>query len=153
MKNAVALAVGWTVAWTAASMAWAACSAAGPAAPGTIALGRDFSLRAGAAALTSDGSLRVGFDGVTSDSRCARGEQCVWAGDATVQVWLQLGSGAKVGRQLHTTPQARQTVRALCHALRLVRLDPTPVAGTVIAPADYTVTLSLVRDATAEADR
>ena len=136
-----------------ASLAWTACSMAGPARPVHIEPGKNFSLRTGESAQAHDDALRVGFEGVTADSRCPKGEQCVWAGDATARVWLQHGSGPRETRELHAAPGAAQAVRVLDHELRLVRLDPYPVTGKPIAKADYVATLTLSRSSAAESDR
>jgi hypothetical protein len=114
---------------------------AGPARPLQFELGKSFSLRAGESAQAADAALRVGFEGVTSDSRCPKGEQCVWAGDATVQVWLQEGSGPRQTRELHTAPGVAQGVQALGHDVRLLRLDPYPVAGSAIARGAFAAML------------
>ncbi|MBL0148431.1 MAG: hypothetical protein IPP87_06735 [Ideonella sp.] len=135
-----------------ASLAWAACSSAGPARPVPIELGTAFSLRAGESTQTLGGALRVGFEGVSVDSRCPKGEQCVWAGDATARVWLQQGGGAKDVRELHTASGAAQAATALGHRLRLVRLEPYPVTGRVIVKEDYVVTLMLSRGAMTEVE-
>lgn len=136
-----------------ASLAWTGCSTAGPAAPASIEPGKAFSLKTGESAQTRDGLLRVGFDGVTADSRCPKGAQCVWAGDATVRVWLQHGSGARETRELHSSPGSAQAARVLDHDLHLVRLDPYPVNGKPIVKADYVATLILSRGAAAAPER
>lgn len=136
-----------------ASLAWAACSVAGPAGPVLIELGKAFHLRAGQFAQTREAGLRVGFEGATSDSRCPKGEQCVWAGDATVRVWLQQGLGPKEPRELRAASGAAQVASALGHDLRLVRLDPYPLAGKAIASSDYVVTLTLSRSTPTEFER
>jgi hypothetical protein len=136
-----------------ASLAWTACSMAGPAQQARFEFGKDFSLRAGEFAQAADGALRIGFEGVTADSRCPKGEQCVWAGDAIARVWLQQGSGPRQPRELHTAMGAARVASALGHDLRLVRLDPFPVAGKVIAKPDYVATLTLSRNSTTESER
>ncbi len=129
----------------AAALGWTACSAVGPDALPTSAAGREFSLRAGESANTEAGGLRVGFDGVSADSRCPKGERCVWAGDAVVQVWLQRGAEPRERLELHAAPGNGQAAQAMGHELRLVRLDPYPVSGRPIAQRDYVATLTLVR--------
>jgi hypothetical protein len=138
---------------TATALAWTACSIAGPAAPLPIEPGKSFSLRPGESAQTSDAALQVGFEGVTADSRCPKGVQCVWAGDATVRIWLQRGAGPREARELHVAPSATQAVRVMEHELRLVRLDPYPLASKAPAPGDYVATLMLSRAAAAAPER
>ena len=129
----------------AAALGWSACSAVGPDALPTAAASRELILRAGESANTEAAGLRVGFVGVSSDSRCPKGERCVWAGDAVVQVWLQRGAEPRESLELHVAPGDGQAAQALGHELRLVRLDPYPVSGRPIAQRDYVATLMLVR--------
>ncbi len=142
-----------TAAVITAWLACSACSAAGPAPPLVIDLDKAFSLRVGEAAKTADGALHVGFEQVTADSRCPRGEQCVWAGDATARVWLQQGTGPRLPRELHTAPGAQQATRLAGYELHLNRLDPYPTSGRVVAPDAAVVTLTLSRATQPEADR
>jgi hypothetical protein len=127
-----------------------ACSQAPPAQPGRAEPGQTFSLKVGESARTEGGAWEIGFEGVPADSRCPKGEQCVWAGDATVRVWLQKAGGARLTRELHTAPNAPNAGGPHI-ALRLVRLDPPALAGKSIAQRDYVATLSLDRDASGEA--
>jgi hypothetical protein len=100
-------------------------------------------------------TLEVGFEGVSGDSRCAKGETCVWEGDANVRVWLQAGDGAKVVRELHTSARSADTDTATDYAGWTVGLDglaPYPVAGRAIAPADYVATLRITRGMTPQGE-
>jgi hypothetical protein len=130
-----------------------ACGTGGAAQPAAVDLGTPFSLRAGGSAQTRDAVLRVGFDAVIGDSRCPKGQQCVWAGDASVQVWVQQGSGPRETRVLHTAPGDGQAARVWGHELRLVRVEPMPAAGRTTASGDYTATLLLSRGSTLAAER
>jgi hypothetical protein len=130
---------------------WTACTLAGPAAP-SFEMGKNLSLRVGESAQARSGDLRVGFVGVSSDSRCPKGVQCVWAGDATVQVWLQQGSGPREVRELHTAAGRAQSATALGHVVQLVSLEPYPVANQAIKPSDYVATITLTPGRAAPAD-
>ena len=134
-----------------ALLACSACSSATPAPPLRAGPGQPFSLRVGESARTDDGALVIGFEGVTADSRCPKGEQCVWAGDATVRVWLQYPGGPRLTRELHTASNAPHAENAPSHGLRLVRLDPVPITGRAIAQGDYVATLARDRDASVTA--
>jgi len=139
----------------ASSIAWTACSTAIPAGGGAvpIELGQSFSLRVGEVGQTADGVWRVGFEGVSADSRCPKGEQCVWAGDAIARVWLQQGRGPRAAGELHTAQGATQTLRLQGLELRLLRLDPYPVSGRTVALGEHVATLSLIRGSSTEPDR
>ena len=135
------------------SLTWTACSLAEPIKSKSFVLGTEFSLRTAESAVSADGLWRIGFDGVTGDSRCPRGEQCVWAGDATVRVWAQRGTEPKQVRELHTASGALQVVALRGHELRLLGLDPYPVSGKPIVSGDYLATLSLSRASTIAPER
>ena len=128
----------------AAALALPACSSADPARPLQMEVGKSFSLKAGATAQAVDPALLIGLEAVTADSRCPKGERCIVAGDATVRIWLQQGSGPRQTRELHVAGAA-QAVRVQDHELRLLRLEPYPVTGRPIAPADYIATFTLNR--------
>ena len=131
------------------SLCWAACSVAAPDQPLLIEAGKSVSLRVGESAQTRDGEWRIGFEGVSADSRCPEGVQCVWAGDATVRVWLQRRAGPRELHELHTAARAASGASAPGsdgRRLRLMRLDPSPVASKPVAPGDYVVTLTLNAD-------
>lgn len=136
-----------------ASLAGMACSMASPGKTPDFEIGKALTLRAGESAQVLDGGLRLGFDGVSADSRCPKGEQCVWAGDATARVWLQQGGGAKEAGELHTSAGTTQAARLLGYEVRLLRLDPYPISGKPIANADYIATLQLSRSSTDAPDR
>jgi hypothetical protein len=124
-----------------------ACSGAGvTAAPSATPLpvqpGQPFALKAGQVAAAADG-LRIGLDGVSADSRCPKGEQCVWAGDATVHVWWQQAGGARQSGELHTAPGRAASIAVAGRSLRLLRLEPWPVSGRPIAPVDHVAHLLL----------
>lgn len=120
-----------------------ACSLTDSAQPVRAVPGQAFSLRVGESVRTDDGALMIGFVGVPTDSRCPKGEQCVWAGDATVQVWVQQAGGPRLMGDLHTASNALKPEKGPVLGLRLIRLDPHPIAGKVIAQGDYVATLSL----------
>lgn len=129
----------------------AACSMAETQPGVTFDAGTAFQLKPGQVAALRDGRLRLGFDAVTGDSRCPKGEKCVWAGDATLRLWIEPRGGAREMRELHTSPRGAQALPVLGQELRLLALDPYPVSGKAIAPADYVATLSLAAPAPAAA--
>lgn len=125
-----------------------------PARLGQMEVGKDFSLKVGASAQTADAALQIGFEAVTGDSRCPKGEQCIRAGDATVRIWVQQGSGPRQSRELRTAPGPGQAVRVRQdRELRLLRLEPYPVTGRSIAAADYVATFALSHGSGLDPDR
>jgi hypothetical protein len=150
----------WAVAGLAAlplAAAWCAPAAAdasgstAASAPASVQVGQPFILQPGQSARVEGTGpvLRLGFDRVLADSRCPQGEQCLWVGDAVLQVWLEAADGSRTTGALHTTPGRLGGVRAGSHVLYLLRLDPAPVSGRTLRPGDYRATLMLGTVATA----
>jgi hypothetical protein len=101
------------------------------------ALGQAFELRVGESARIESEALEIGFESVLADSRCAKGQVCVWEGDAVVRIWLRVGSEAPVTRELHTAARERGAASHQGYTARLLRLDPPRVVGRVPRPEDY----------------
>jgi hypothetical protein len=99
-------------------------------------------LRPGESARVDHAALEIRFEAVTGDSRCAKGDVCIWAGDATVRVSWHREGGAQETCELHTSPDAPDTDCA-GGRIRLVALDPHPLSGRAIPQADYVVTLEV----------
>jgi hypothetical protein len=100
----------------------------------TLAIGESASLDGGA--------LSVKFLRVAEDSRCPKGEQCIRAGNARVE--LEARSGAEPAQTvvLNTTEGETQAEIG-SRVLRLDGLAPVPVSGRAIAPESYRATLSV----------
>ncbi len=103
--------------------------------------GEPFELKAGETRQLSDTNLQLRFDGVAQDSRCPIGVQCVWAGDAVVELTLERPPAAAETRALHTGERGGRETDYAGLVVRLVKLEPHPREGATIAPDDYRVTL------------
>jgi hypothetical protein len=108
------------------------------AASGSVQLGQQFELRVGGQATISGEALTVSFQGVPSDSRCPTGVQCVWAGNAVVQVVLSQG-GKAAGLELNTGIEPR-TGTYLNYEIELVSLAPYPSSKGPISQSQYRAT-------------
>jgi hypothetical protein len=120
-------------------------SVVGSAEPKAVALGESFQLHVGESARIEAESLELGFEEVSGDSRCPKGEQCIWQGDATVRVWLQKASETKERLELHTAPNEEGDVSYRGYEVKLIRLDPYPISGKTIERADYQATFEVSR--------
>lgn len=96
-------------------------------------------LRGGESAEVGDRVVR--FTAVREDSRCPRGVECVWQGDAAVELVVDAG-GEPTVIVLHTTLEPRSTVAAGLR-LTLVRLEPQPLASEQIPLGDYDASLRI----------
>lgn len=135
------------------SAALAACATAAAVDALVIQADKPFQLSPGGVAELRSQALRLGMEGVTADSRCPKDVQCVWAGDATVRVWWQLGEAERETAELHAAANAVKAVRVGDMELTLMDLDPVPISGRAIDKSSYVATLKLSRTATAMTDR
>ena len=74
-------------------------------APSTVGagLGEDVKLNAGQEVKIATKDLTVRFTRLVADSRCPANVQCIWAGDATVELLLsEPGRGESTKAELHT---------------------------------------------------
>lgn len=112
---------------------------ASAAASSSVSLDTPFQLRTGQTAVVAGEGLSVTFDAVPEDSRCPTGVQCVWAGNAQVQVILSK-DGKAAGVVLNTNLEPK-TATYLNYTIELVSLDPYPTAkGGPIAQSQYRAT-------------
>lgn len=103
--------------------------------------GEPFELKANETSRLTDENLSVRLKGVTQDSRCPVDAQCVWAGDAVVELTLEKPPAAADTRILHTSERFGRQADYEGLVIRLIDLKPQPREGTTIAPEDYRVTL------------
>ena len=136
-------------AWVAGAIVAAGC-AANSANEARPALAATFQLRVGQSTAMAGVPLAVGFDAVIADSRCAKGEACVWEGDAIIRVWLQGAGGVREQRELHTASRQPRAVSFEGYGLRLVALAPYRISGRTIPPAAYVATLMVTPGTGAE---
>jgi hypothetical protein len=126
-----------------------AATATAPAAFGgrarkKIVPGKNFVLVAGQEALTADGKLKIKFVSVPEDSRCPKGVNCIWAGNARVVLQVGKTAGKPSNLELDTNP--REATNAAGggyngYLIKLVEVAPYPVAEQPVRPRSYTVTL------------
>ena len=113
-------------------------------------LGERFSLHVGESVSIPQQGLHVQFDAVVADSRCAKGEQCVWAGDGIIRVSLHREDDASESRELHTASQRARIADFNGFTVELLALDPARIAGRAIDPANYIATLKVAVGSVAE---
>jgi hypothetical protein len=112
----------------------------------SVSLDQPFELRVGRSATVAGEGLTVSFEAVPSDSRCPTGVQCVWAGNAVVQVVLSK-DGKAFGAELNTNLEPT-SVDYLNYNVALVSLAPYPTAkGGAISQSQYRATFVVTRTA------
>jgi hypothetical protein len=94
--------------------------------------------------VADSGGLAVRFDAVSEDSRCPMNAMCVSAGRAVARVSVIAAAGAQAV-DIASDPVAARAATA--HGVRVEwqQLLPYPFAGQPTAPADYRLTVRVVR--------
>jgi uncharacterized Zn finger protein len=112
----------------------------------TVRLNQNFVLRVGQEVTVAEQKLNIKFVSVPEDSRCPKGVNCIWAGN--VRVMLQV---TKVGSkpfkvELSLNPRDfpdGEAANSGNYKIKLVGVEPYPVADQPIKASDYTATLSV----------
>ena len=89
-----------------------------------------------------DGVMRVVLLAIRNDSRCPVDVQCVWAGNAEVEIGVAFGEGPTVPYVLNTGLEPR-SANLGPYLLTVVELRPAPVSTTSIPTEQYVVSLRL----------
>lgn len=100
--------------------------------------GSQFELKRGQQASVTGTSLRIRFDAVTEDSRCPQGVQCVWAGNAAVNLRIM---SSETSRTLNTGVDPKNTTID-DYIITLVDVKPAARQGGIGAN-DYRVVLEV----------
>jgi hypothetical protein len=130
----------------AAALACAGATPAGSSGSESVQaqVGQPFTLAPGESASLDSGKLTVKFVAVSEDSRCPKNEQCVWAGNARVELEVRAG-GAEARRISLQTNRGAPEAEVDAYSLLLEDIAPLPISGRPIAAADYRVTLRVSR--------
>ena len=88
--------------------------------------------------------LRITFLAVANDSRCPIDAMCFWAGNAAVVLGMRLGTGPTIPDTLNTAVTPNDATW-WGYRITVVGLTPTPRAAVPVEPAEYRVTLRVLR--------
>jgi hypothetical protein len=120
----------------------APATARGARARKKVLLDKNFVLSVGQEASTADGKLKIKFVSVAEDSRCPKGVNCIWAGNARVVLQVGKNNGTPVKLELNTSPREGAAGGGYGqYQIKLVEVAPYPVAEQTIRPQSYAVTL------------
>lgn len=112
----------------------------------TVRLNQDFVVRVGQEVSVADQKLIVKFVSVPEDSRCPKGVNCIWAGNVRVLLHVTKAKSKPVKVELNLNPRDFPDGEAGGYGdykIKLVKVDPYPVADQQIKAGDYTATLSI----------
>jgi hypothetical protein len=87
--------------------------------------GNEFALALGKTATINGTGTRMTFRQVTDDSRCPVDVQCVWAGDAKIELTISRSGSADDAKILSLTPPNNETTSGDLR-IRFVGLAPAP---------------------------
>lgn len=94
--------------------------------------------------VVSKDQLTIKFVSVVEDSRCPVGVDCIWAGNAKVQIKVTNRKGDSKTYELNTHLEP-QSVNFEGYEINLAGLLPHPRANTRINPNRYTATFTLTK--------
>jgi hypothetical protein len=83
----------------------------------------------------------VKFEGVTEDSRCPKYTNCVWEGQAVVQLTLMGSTPETLELTMQEGKPELASKEVGGYIYRLEAVNPYPEAGKKIVPADYSIRL------------
>jgi hypothetical protein len=112
----------------------------------SVAPGQTFTLAPGQTAACKSCDLAFTFIGISEDSRCPRYTNCVWEGQAVIQLQLSGVLLETVDIKLRATTNDRANIARGGYRLSVQTLDPYPESGQKIAPEDYRLTVSLEQE-------
>ncbi len=104
--------------------------------------GVTFDLKAGQEAQVVGTPITLRFKSVSQDSRCPSGVQCVWAGDAVVNLRVSSTEGTTLDTGVHTNLEPRTAVVS-GYQVRVVGLNPAPKSGVAIPAGNYVASLQV----------
>jgi hypothetical protein len=111
----------------------------------TVTLGKEFTLRAGKTAVIKGENLTIKFVEMTGDSRCAKGVQCVWAGEAKCQMYITYNGATS---DVVFTQQGGSVTEQefLTRYKTSFILEPYPEYGKTIDKSDYKLVMTVTKE-------
>jgi hypothetical protein len=89
-----------------------------------------------------NGEISITFEAVTEDSRCPRGVQCMWEGNASVRLTLESGDETQVVI-LGSTVEPRKASFA-GYAIGLRQVMPYPLPEWPVEPESYWARIAIL---------
>ena len=106
--------------------------------------GVEFSLALGRTASINSSGARITFKQVSEDSRCPVDVQCVWAGDAKIELTVSRSGGPDDLKVISLTPPNNETTSADLR-IRFTGLAPVPRQADNGKPRAYVAQLVVTR--------
>ena len=101
----------------------------------TVTIGQPFTLEIGQSAVVQNEGIRIYFVNVSADSRCPSGVQCIWAGEAVINLEAEKGGQMKeVVLSFPGKPRYRLFEK---YDLEITSIEPYPKEGQEINLWEY----------------
>src|SRR5262245_34514538 len=110
-----------------------------------VDLGVEFNIKNGQEVVVRDEKLHITFSSVLLDSRCPTGVVCGWAGNGEIVIEVARKNKRPVAASLNTLLDPK-VVEYKSYKIKLVSLNPYPIYGHPIDPADYEATLVVTKE-------
>ncbi len=104
-----------------------------------VSLDEEFTLRLGQQVQVKDANLKISFTSVEEDSRCPVDVDCVWAGNAKLNIEVKRSKKKFASVSINTTLNPRETVYK-GYRVKLIKLNPQPKASVPVEPDAYEAT-------------
>lgn len=88
--------------------------------------------------------LKIKFVSVLEDSRCPRGTNCIWAGNARVQIKISDAKGVSKNFELNMNANP-QSISFAGYEIKMTNLDPKPASNIRINGNAYTATFLILK--------
>jgi hypothetical protein len=106
-----------------------------------VSLGEEFTLRPGKQVTIGDAKLKIRFVSVVEDSRCPKGVDCVWQGNAKARFELIATGKRRASIVMLNTGVAPKERAFSGYTVKLARISPEPKSGQKMRPREYEATL------------
>jgi hypothetical protein len=104
-----------------------------------VSLEEEFTLKIGQQVQVKDANLKITFTSVPEDSRCPVDVDCVWAGNAKLNVEVKRTKKKFTSASINTTLNPREIVYK-GYRVKLIKLSPERKAGIPVEPGAYEAT-------------
>ncbi len=107
-------------------------------------LGQEFILPVGQTAVINGENLTIKFNGVKGDSRCPKGVECIWAGEAKCQ--MQITYSGSTSEVIYTQPGGDVLAQDFFNQYKVnFQLEPYPEFGKQLVSTDYKLIMTITK--------
>ena len=112
----------------------------------TVELGQPFQLKIGETVKLNADNLSVSFVQVKEDSRCPKNTNCIWEGQAIIELSIKGKATKNIALIMSAGKSAKLAEKVDAYTYTLKKVDPYPESGTKIGAEDYVVELEVSKN-------